>query len=392
MRAQWVKLGLSLVFATLTAASFNIYATYDHHAIAAALGISSQCLSALYVPVLLFTLGECSKSLTSWLSAVEKKCARDQVTANGIIFEPKAFPLKYIAGHDIACLRDASEAFCILESQKWDDSVYTNKKIQYCSECFLLLWRQRLLSPTLPPGNFTDYLIDQFKVLEETCSTDLPFTTSAPTLIIGAAPTKAANVRRWAATHIPVASPTPSSLIARKSIAPRKAFYRTGRNADKQLFSGIEIDDLMSYNTQLDRDCANLWHNYAICIAPAHIQSSTETAVPTEPGKKNMPEDWDDDDGSNDSDDLPQDDDMPEWLKNISKDGKCDEDTSCVGSGFGDCCSSSGYCGSGPMWCGEDKDGEDYDEDAYGDKKQSGKHRKDDKDGKGGKRRKRRRA
>lgn len=37
---------------------------------------------------------------------------------------------------------------------------------------------------------------------------------------------------------------------------------------------------------------------------------------------------------------------------NISKDGKCSKKVSCLGSGFGDCCSTSGYCGSGPKWCG----------------------------------------
>ena len=36
----------------------------------------------------------------------------------------------------------------------------------------------------------------------------------------------------------------------------------------------------------------------------------------------------------------------------ISKDGKCSKEVSCIGSGFGDCCSTSGYCGSGPKWCG----------------------------------------
>ncbi|KMP01834.1 hypothetical protein CIRG_01973 [Coccidioides immitis RMSCC 2394] len=71
------------------------------------------------------TMIECSASLASWLSTVEKECSKDEVTTNGILFEPKAFPLKYIAGHDLACLRDVSDTFCILESQKWDGSVYT---------------------------------------------------------------------------------------------------------------------------------------------------------------------------------------------------------------------------------------------------------------------------
>ncbi|QSS63470.1 DNA polymerase III subunits gamma and tau domain-containing protein [Histoplasma capsulatum] len=36
----------------------------------------------------------------------------------------------------------------------------------------------------------------------------------------------------------------------------------------------------------------------------------------------------------------------------ISVDGKCSLNVSCTGSSFGDCCSTSGYCGTGSDWCG----------------------------------------
>jgi hypothetical protein len=49
------------------------------------------------------------------------------------------------------------------------------------------LWRQRLLSPFLPVSNFTDYLIDQFEVMQQNCSTSMPYTTSASTLYLGTA-------------------------------------------------------------------------------------------------------------------------------------------------------------------------------------------------------------
>ncbi|EEP80681.1 predicted protein [Uncinocarpus reesii 1704] len=49
---------------------------------------------------------------------------------------------------------------------------------------------------------------------------------------------------------------------------------------------------------------------------------------------------------------LPEPTKMPDSPSIISTDGRCNETIGCVGSGFGDCCSTSGYCGSGPMWCG----------------------------------------
>lgn len=56
---------------------------------------------------------------------------------------------------------------------------------QYCSECFMKMWRQRLLSPFLPISNFTDYLIEQFNSIQSDCSTTMPYTTSASTLYVG---------------------------------------------------------------------------------------------------------------------------------------------------------------------------------------------------------------
>ncbi|EAS36475.3 uncharacterized protein CIMG_12752 [Coccidioides immitis RS] len=469
----WVKLGLTLLLARFTVASFNIYAKYDHNVIAAALGVSSQCLSALNQTVecdqtnaaraargidndfwyrdnlTALCTQECSASLASWLSTVEKECSKDEVTTNGILFEPKAFPLKYIAGHDLACLRDVSDTFCILESQKWDGSVYTKwdmescneenppascgeqvdpgkeqpmsvtnayPREQYCSECFLLLWRQRLLSPTLPPGNFTDYLIDQFKVLEETCSTELPFSTSAQTLIIGAAtrapssPTRRSVMRKSMNPHrgphystalLTLSEAVPPMPTQPGAIASCGAYYNVvpgdtvcrpvssflfksqlmiwssayllrvdciGRpllanfkdsfwtpvlysfgNITNKDHSGIDYSEVLDYNTQIDSECNNLWVNYAICVAPV-------TTAPTEPEWKSPSE------GSCEGDLplmskpwsplRPRPTKVTEPPELISKDGRCNQTVSCVGSGFGECCSTSGYCGSGPLWCG----------------------------------------
>ena len=43
---------------------------------------------------------------------------------------------------------------------------------------------------------------------------------------------------------------------------------------------------------------------------------------------------------------------LPSNSTMISKDGSCNEYISCVGSPFGVCCSTSGWCGYGKPWCG----------------------------------------
>ncbi|KAL4860750.1 hypothetical protein BDV12DRAFT_89694 [Aspergillus spectabilis] len=46
------------------------------------------------------------------------------------------------------------------------------------------MWRQRLMSPNLPNGGFGQYLLDQYKKIESECSTTLPVTTYASTLLV----------------------------------------------------------------------------------------------------------------------------------------------------------------------------------------------------------------
>src|SRR5437773_986083 len=57
--------------------------------------------------------------------------------------------------------------------------------LQYCNQCFLQLFRQRMLDPWLVKSNFTNYLIDQFNDIQANCSTTLPYTTSSSTLYVG---------------------------------------------------------------------------------------------------------------------------------------------------------------------------------------------------------------
>jgi hypothetical protein len=55
---------------------------------------------------------------------------------------------------------------------------------QLCDECFLKVWRQRLVSPFLVASNWTDYRISAFDAMQKNCSTTMAYTTSAATLFI----------------------------------------------------------------------------------------------------------------------------------------------------------------------------------------------------------------
>lgn len=75
---------------------------------------------------------------------------------------------------------------------------------------------------------------------------------------------------------------------------------------------GITFGDMRTFNTQINTDCTNLWLGYSYCVARV-----------TQPPK--------------------------------STDGSCGPSSNqaiCNGTGFGDCCSYSGYCGSTTAYCG----------------------------------------
>lgn len=162
-------------------------------AILAALGVDfnyqyPENLTALFT-------ASCSNSMNSWLESVESACALDQINQGGSLVQAKMMPLLYTYQYSLVCLEDSSGNMCLLESQTWtgsdferysedlcwqddppaicNDTDFSIAQIDpsmmavpnlydtelYCSECFLKLWRQRLLPPFLATTNFTDYLI-----------------------------------------------------------------------------------------------------------------------------------------------------------------------------------------------------------------------------------------
>jgi len=183
---------------------------------------------------------DCSSSVNAWLKAVDTDCASDTVTQANIVVKARTIPLQYTYGYSLACLQNkyvldvfcslklstnssSAKDWCFLKSQTWSGSDYirydsamclvddppaicdqedfeveqldptlqtiTNlySSSLLCDECFLKIWRQRLLSPFVIAGNWTQYRVNQFDAMQKNCSTSLPYSTSAATLFVGTA-------------------------------------------------------------------------------------------------------------------------------------------------------------------------------------------------------------
>lgn len=55
---------------------------------------------------------------------------------------------------------------------------------QLCNECFIKMWRQRLLNPFIQADDSSTYLLEQYNLIQQNCSTSLPVTTSSSTLFV----------------------------------------------------------------------------------------------------------------------------------------------------------------------------------------------------------------
>ncbi|KUJ13268.1 carbohydrate-binding module family 18 protein [Mollisia scopiformis] len=228
-------------------AGFQIYDYLDRLAIQEAWGISDQCLAALnstidcdqnnavlaaqgadntyWYPQNVTTLctSNCASSLSAWHSAVAMSCNGQTINYDGTLVLAETEPLMWTTGHDLVCMQDSSQNWCFLESQewqgsdfiRWDPDVCNNENpidnppqcnkpdfspvdispdmmsvtnlydsSLYCSECFIKMWRQRLVSPLLPNSTFADYLLDQYEDIQSKCSTSLPVTTYSKNLLV----------------------------------------------------------------------------------------------------------------------------------------------------------------------------------------------------------------
>jgi hypothetical protein len=107
----------------------------------------------------------------------------------------------------------------------------------------------------------------------------------------------------------------------------------------------ITFPQLREYNPQLDDDCTNLWANASYCVATVRSGSTNtrppltstllqSTKQPLKTSSVATPTETE--------------------SQHVSKDGQCGSagKVTCSDSGFGDCCSVAGWCGSGAAHCG----------------------------------------
>ncbi|KAF2969309.1 hypothetical protein GQX73_g4254 [Xylaria multiplex] len=206
---------------------FQLYRFYDRPTIVEAWNITDACITALNTTVAcdeavsslagqgvdynywyienLTTLCDpvCQDSMKSWGSLVETACGAETIYQSGVEVQAKALSLSFTYNSDIACVRDSDNRWCFLESQEWQGSDYirwdpgmcfayeevpaqcsdpgfdldeinsdmsglTNlyDSSLYCSECFLELFRMRMLDPWLTNSNFTQYMLDEFSAIQ----------------------------------------------------------------------------------------------------------------------------------------------------------------------------------------------------------------------------------
>ncbi|KAH8122261.1 carbohydrate-binding module family 18 protein [Trichoderma asperelloides] len=229
----FVALGAVASFAN---AQFQIFDTYTPDELMQIHDITSQCTTALnstidcdennmsraaegvdmdywYMDnITALCTSSCSKSLSSWLSLVQSSCASETLNFLGSVMQAKTLPIVFQNGYDIACLQDSKSNWCFFEYDPemcWNadpsdnppecnnatfdttdvtsdmmavTNLYPNDLL--CNECFIKMWRQRLLNPFIQDGDSSAYLLDQYNLIQENCSTSLPVTTSSSTLFV----------------------------------------------------------------------------------------------------------------------------------------------------------------------------------------------------------------
>ncbi|PLB55789.1 hypothetical protein P170DRAFT_347218 [Aspergillus steynii IBT 23096] len=168
----------------------------------------------------------------------------------------------------------------------------------------------------------------------------------------------------WTTPSVTITAPTGTALYYTTAIPayPTQSgttescgkYYQiaSGDNcATVNLRFGLNITELPSLNTYLDRTCSNLWIGYDICVAPVSTPTASSdgscgvgvTCAGSEFGSCcSSAGKCTDDCGSPGN-------------GTVSTNGLCGPDNSymtCHGSEFGDCCSIYGYCGNGTQFCG----------------------------------------
>ncbi|KAI5918691.1 hypothetical protein F4810DRAFT_704010 [Camillea tinctor] len=249
--SRWLGLVIVMrVSLTPCQAAFVLYQGRELGQFSRERGVSEACMSALnttidcdsmflqrvmqlesymWTPANMTTgcTSSCTTDLQNWVSRVESSCAGASMRNDGVLMAPEALPLMFQYQYSLACLIGGNSGWCWVDSQTWqgsdikkyphdlcqtgndiwdadicfedgfdqtaiepDDerlgSLYNKDLV--CSDCFLKIFHQRLLSPVLRQGEFTDYLVGQHGDLQSFCSTSMPLTTASSTLYHGTVP------------------------------------------------------------------------------------------------------------------------------------------------------------------------------------------------------------
>ncbi|KAL4936505.1 hypothetical protein BDV06DRAFT_216622 [Aspergillus oleicola] len=243
---QYARLALPLTGLLITHVhgAFNYYGGQDRSLVQQAFDLSDQCLAAFknqtvhcntvtsfkaardpeqftwsQSNITTLCTRECSTSLSSWLSAVEKNCDGETMLYQEGHLLPNSsnwcFPESqewqgsdYIRYSPAACDNedeDAMPAECndpgfstTFITAKMKDVTRIYDKSLACSECFIQIWRRRLMSSKLPKGESAEYLLEQYELLTNYCSVNLPVSTYSSTLFTR--PTNTASTSSAAST------------------------------------------------------------------------------------------------------------------------------------------------------------------------------------------------
>ncbi|KAE8354557.1 carbohydrate-binding module family 18 protein [Aspergillus coremiiformis] len=294
--ALYLQLGLGVL---VQSSSFSLYRAFEPSYLADALGISARCMQALNSTLDCdkntatkaasgpesyswtqqnltdFCTSACQHSLTAWMSAVDTHCdGETMISTGGVMTLAKLTPALWNDGYDLVCLQSSSSDWCYLESLKWQGADYiryspdachnadeadnpahcsdptwstrnftaemkmiTNMYNQstVCNECFIKIWRQRLMSPSLPSGEFGQYLLSQYDNIQQNCSTSLPVTTYTTALL--ATTTKTGTVTATGASTTTAAAA--ASSCWGQLVEPRKLFYCSDLTDTYNVSTGI---------------------------------------------------------------------------------------------------------------------------------------------------------
>ncbi|KAL4801183.1 hypothetical protein BDV18DRAFT_149844 [Aspergillus unguis] len=481
--------------------AFHYYDGLERSFVQQAYDISDQCLDALnqtvfcdlqtaarasqgpeqfvWTPQNFTTLctSKCAESLSTWLAAVEQKCDGETLLSQMGYSMAKSIPTEWLQGHDLVCLQDSASNWCYAESREWQGSDYIRyspwaclnedesamppecndpgfstalitpdmkditrlyDKELLCSECFMKIWRQRLMATSLPKDEFTDYLLEQYESIQELCSVSLPVSTYTSTLFIQATPAPSTTT----ATSVPTSTSAcqgqlvdPDQDAYRPCIMMADAYnvstgtlkYITGSSScsfDSPIclpkpceidvfydnptceelasryssdLQPVTLTQLLAWNPHIEGSCGSLNFVQRVCkgppggrfkptgviSAPTGASEYFTTATPAEPTQSGTvgscgryyqvvsgdtcnsialrfglsfvdlqslnTQIWDN------CTNLWLDYDVcvaPVSKTTVSQDGTCGGGTVCEGSSFGDCCSTSGFCGNGLDYCG----------------------------------------